>query len=546
MKIGCFFLGAVLLCGPLSAQISVYECTGDNSLVNQQELAGNNVEIYKPCLLFEGQNYNAVGNQVKNLQAINGIEIKSTFHGKPTGDGSLHFKVGNKAGFDVVCMNYTDLLSTQKFEKLEFGITLPDEVKTKVDNFIQQVPNSERINPYMDWEIRISVDFTHPQIPYDLTVDAFYNKEYEAWMVDEIPTEVPEGKYLDNFAGNNYNGFWNELGGYNELPTDYPFLARFSPPKTGKWDCRVHIYLGNESYSSDPFSFTVVESSNPGYVWVGNENRYFKLGNHSFYPIGGNILWPLTQDVKNNPDNADPELQELLKYSYTDPQTNEEKEIVLAEEYRQLRPIPRVFDNYREMIGNISKGGGNFVRLIMNPVSLDIEYEHIGDYTERLYIAQELDEVLEYCEDRNVYIDWNLLAHYVLMPVNPSGLTKAWNKKDEWQQYDYCYKHLEGVQHPIDFFTNPLAKGYYKQRLRYVLSRWGYSTNIALFELLSEINTSEIFNNNTHTPTSAAHYEVIEDWQEEMTTYIKQRYNGATHMLAPSYAGLKMKNDDTF
>lgn len=544
MKTTCFLVGALLLGGALRAQISVYECTPENSLVSQQELAGGQAEIYKPCLLFENQNYTWAGSQVKTLQGINGVEIKSPFYGKPVGSGSLHLKAGNKSEFDVVCMNYPDLSGIKRYEKLEFGVTLPENVQQKIDNFILQ-SGSERINPYMDWEIRISVDFTHPQIPYDLTVDAFYNKEYEAWMVDDIPSTVPEGKYLDNFEGNNYTGFWNELGGYNELPTDYPFLARFSPPKTGKWDCTVRMYLADETYISEPFSFTVLESSNPGYVWVGDESRYFKLGNHGFYPVGANILWPTTEDVENNPGYSDPELQELLKYTYTDEQ-NQTKTIVLSEDYRKLRPIPRVFDNYRELIGNIANGGGNFVRLIMNPVSLDIEYEKIGDYTDRLYIAQELDEVLEYCESRHVYIDWNMLIHYVLMPVNQPGYTIAWNKKDEWQQYDYCYGHLEGVDDPVDFFTNPLAKGYYKQRLRYILSRWGYSTNIALFELMSEINTGEIFTGIPHSQIGPEHAEIIEGWQQEMITYIKERYNGATHMLAPSYAGLKLKNDDTF
>ncbi|MGV3631961.1 MAG: T9SS type A sorting domain-containing protein [Bacteroidota bacterium] len=533
MKSVCFLAGAVLVSGPLFAQISVYECTPENSLVSQQELNSNTAEIYKPCLLFQGQNYNLVSNQAKTLQAMNVIDFKSGFHGKPTGNGFIHLKVGNKGDFDVVCMNYPNLTSALKYEKLEFGITLPESVQQRVDNFINSVPvpNEQSLNPFMDWDIRISVDFTHQQIPYDLTVDAFYNKEYNEWMIGEIPEQVPEGHYLENFPFNDYNGFYQSLGGYVEEPTAYPFLARFSPPRVGKWKCIVRMYLGNgEVYASDPFNFTVVDSDNKGYVKVSDDQRTFSLGGEPFYPLGANILWPMTSTVINNPGTTSPELYKLL----TDKPNANNPEVLdfLSEDYRGVKPIPVLYDNYRNMIRNIADGGGNFARLIMHPFSSDIEFERLGDYSKRLHIAQELDEVLEYSESRNVYLDWNMMVHYVL---TDNYYSIGWNNNYNGKVFDY--KSLQTVTNPKDFFSSPEAKAYFKQKIRYVISRWGYSTHIAMLELFSEIN------NNGNSIEDA---DIFESWHSEMAQYLKERYNGVIHLVQPSYTGTINNHDQTY
>lgn len=524
------FVGATLICGLLQSQINVHECTPENSTITQQEFIGPEAEIAKSCVWFDGH-YTYTGNQQKTILATEEIHISGDFQAKPTGDGEVHFQGGLKGVFDVFCMNYPDLLHVLKYEKLELGVILPNAVQEKIDKFINEGGPSgvDKINPYLDWDIRISFDFKHPQIPYSINVDGFYNKEYASWMLDE--SQIPEfdtpqpNSVVENFPLLNLQGVYNTLGGYTEVPTAYPFLGRFSPPRTGKWECSVHLYLpNNENYHAEPFYFTVIESDNPGYVKVANDGRSLELGGHLFHPVGANILWPMTYETKFNPGVVSPKLQKLL----INPGTG-----FLSEEYRSLHPLPVLYDNYRNLIRNMADGGANFVRLIMHPFSIDIEFEKLGDYTDRLYQAQELDEILEYCESRNVYIDWDMMIQYV---HQTNSYNVGWNGMLEGKSY--AYKSLPDINNqPVNFFTNDVAKAFYKQRLRYILARWGYSTNIAMFELYSEIGDEHT------TPERAV---INQQWQSEMAAYISERPHGITHLIQPSYAGLKVKADETF
>jgi hypothetical protein len=542
----------------VNSQLNVHECNDFNSTITQQELISNTI-IEKPCVFFDANTpYNFISNFEKIIKAQNSIQITGTFHAKPLQNGSLDLEIKPKTSFDVFLMNYSDLISIKKLNKLEFGITLPNDILEKVTNFITNanVQDIDKINPYLDWEIRTYIEITTPTqnlwgnftLPSEvIQIDGFFNKEYEEWM--QNPLSIYDGTQpLELYwEGNTYNGFYNQLGGYDEIPSEEAFLFRYSPPRIGTYDAKVYIQTPTITYISDGFQFNVIDSDNKGYVSVGNESRYLTLANKSFYPLGANILWPGTQDdVKNNTGYSDPYLENLLTKTY--PTTGET--YVLAEEWRQVKPIPRIFDNHRQLIKNIADGGGNFARLIMHPASQDIEYEKLGDYTDRLYIAQEMDKTLEYCESRGIYLDWNLQIQYPLLRDVGSPFT--WDKN--YLGFEYCYKNIAGVNKPMDFFSNEKVKKYYKQRIRYVLARWGYSTNIAMFELFSEINTKQFkdkvfipfFNIYDYPDFNETEAQIIEAWHEEMANYIKSIYNGKTHLIAPSYIPGKLKADETF
>lgn len=550
----------------IQAQVNVFECTAENSSILPLEFSSNLSLIQKPCVIFENPSpYSYQSPNQKTIKGVNNIEIKTDFYAKPVGNGFVHLKTGNKADFEVVCMNYTDLTAVKKLKKFELGVTLPNGVQEKVDNFINEVnvPDNERLNPYMDWDLRVIAEFTHPDIPWTISIDGFYNQEFEAWMEDPLPAPVvPVGQYLSSNQENNWQGYYNSLGGYNQMPSDYPFLFRFAPPLNGKWTCKVKIVLANETYESDFFNFSVIESGSLGYLKVGDEERYFKLGDSGFYPVGANVLWPFTtSEIKNNNTYKDEYLIELLPEVLIG-----EPDIfrTLSEEYMQMKPIPRIYNNHRNLIKNMADGGANMIKLSMNSFSQEIEWEKLGNYTKRLYQAQELDNTLELCEERGVLIDWGLQYQGVLNPKTcySDVFATSWGTENGYYGSEYCYKKLikennpenannfEFTNNPIHFFSDEVAKGFYKQRIRYFLARYGYSTNIGIFELFSEINTNMYFdqtaNSNCEFPEiSEANYEIIETWHAEMAAYIKSHHNGAIHLVAPVYINDAKKNDAT-
>lgn len=543
MKKIVYLSGVIIYSTILNAQTNVFECTPQNSTFTQQEFVSNEEIIKKPCVRFESNTpYIYVGNQDKTIIGINNIHITSKFHAKTyLVTSSLHLKSGNKADFEVVSMNYTDLTQVLKLKKFELGITLPNDIQEKVDQFMAGNTNPDLIlNPYMDWDLRVYVEYAHPNISEPILIDGFYNQEYEAFS--ENPPPDYDGTFPEEYAPDYNNGFYITIGKYNELPTPYPFLIRFSPPELGKWEAKVKIVAPNLYYESESFNFTVVESGSLGYVNVGNNFRYLQLNNTGFYPLGANVLWPTTSNVKNNEGYKDTYLENVLTQSNGD---------VLSEDYRQLKPIPRIYNNHRNLIRNIADGGGNFVRLIMHPFSQDIEWEKLGDYTERLNIAQEMDQTLEYCESRGLYIDWDFQIQYVL---SNGSYRHSWDGTPYGKEY--CYKLIPGVTTGANFFTNSEAKKFFKQKLRYVLARWGYSTSIAMFELFSEINSPFIFDRpldlsttgdlEDRLPLLPEQYEIIEDWHNEMAAFVKSIYNGKTHLVLPSYIFGKTKQDATF
>ena len=66
------------------------------------------------------------------------------------------------------------------------------------------------------------------------------------------------------------------------------------------------------------------------------------------------------------------------------------------------------------------------------------------------------------------------------------------------------------VQSPKEFFTNPDAKALFKQRLRYLVSRFGHSTSVFAWEFFNEVDITDGFN----PPEQAA-------WNKEMATYLR-------------------------
>ena len=99
-----------------------------------------------------------------------------------------------------------------------------------------------------------------------------------------------------------------------------------------------------------------------------------------------------------------------------------------------------------------------------------------------------------------------------------------------------CYKDIPGINTPLEFFSNLDTKKYYKQRLRYILARWGYSTNISIIELLSEEN--QVGNNFSDAADHSeglldaynANEQIFEDWNIEMGAYISQALKTPFHI----------------
>lgn len=412
-----------------------------------------------------------------------------------------------------------------KLEKVEFDIDLPDTLERSIRNFVNKT-GKVRINPFLEWEIRVFGEFTNEK-GEKIVIDGFYFEKLRTTMKSGFPPPKNGYGYTDDE--------YKKLGNYNKVNSDRLFKIRFAPPVQGVWKYKVFVQLPKEKMVSKEYEFEVSEDSAPGYLTVGENRRYFERNGHSFYPVGCNMPWPTTSK------QFDPQLSNKMKVRSWNGELK-----TLSENYRTVYTIPRVYERYREMMNAMADSGLNSFRTIMYPASTEIEWESLGDYSQRMQMAQELDSILAVAEDRDLLLFWNLQIHYTFQFAKHAyGVNWAWDKVMNGDTL--CYRKLIGSDNPLDFFKNSEAKKYYKQRLRYIISRWGYSTSIGTFELFSEISnvgTNQADHSGFY--SSDDNWKIYRDWQVEMAGYIKSLYNGRQHLLTASFAGEKIERDNLY
>ncbi|MEN9399558.1 MAG: hypothetical protein RL632_659 [Bacteroidota bacterium] len=423
-----------------------------------------------------------------------------------------------------------DISAIPQFAKAEFALHFPKEIEERVNRFIsaskeqsEQAPNDEMLNPYLEWELRFYGEFEHISTGKKITIDGFYTTEFKSWMKNPLKPGPKHELYMDDE--------YRKLGDWMELPTANPFLVRFAAPDTGIW--RVVFYVQTKDGNLDksvPMEFNVVASNDPGYVHVAENQRFLALGDHFFPAIGPNIKWPETNPY------MDPEFAQLMGPA--------------SENYRPNFSVPRVYEKFLEYMTKVSRNGVKTARIIQFPASNEIEWEHVGDYTSRLHMAQEMDRILEHAEELGLYLQWNMAIH-LTFKFNAYGVNQ-WDWIDDPKTAEdginaFGYKAAFGLVEPLDFLKNADAKKYYKQRIRYILARWGYSTRISVFEILSEIsNISNINYGNESDKFYESNWPVYREWMIEMAGYIKSQYYGQVHVLTGSYSGDKAVEDSTY
>lgn len=247
---------------------------------------------------------------------------------------------------------------------------------------------------------------------------------------------------------------------------------RFTPREIGGWSFSILCRDINGTTSSTHTNFDCISSSNPGFVRTANQN-YLKTDNQqACFLIGENVGW----------------------YGSN-----------------------KTYD-YQNWMDELSRSGANFMRVWMCSWAFAIEWNNtpLGNYNNRQERAFQLDWVVEYARTRSIYIQLCLNNHgQVSTQVNP-----------EWSSNPYNASNGGPCSKTSDFFTNATAKKYLKQRLRYIIARWGYATSILNWELFNEIDWTDQFDT-FRIP--------IMLWHKEMANYIKE-IDPYQHLVSTSYA----------
>lgn len=306
----------------------------------------------------------------------------------------------------------------------------------------------------------------YSRLELPLTTARAVDNPYDPMQIDlRVHFTAPDGQVRTVPA------FWmQDFDVATHHPAGEPgWRVRFTPHLPGEWFAQAELVGQNQR--SAPISFPVAPSDNPGFIRIHPANpRYFAFDDGSPYiPIGLNIGWA-GQDV--------------------------------------LGDYTRWFDR-------LSANGGNVARIWMASWAFGIEWNDtgLGDYKNRMRQAWLLDQVFRLAEERGIYLMLTLVNHGAFSTsVNP-----------EWADNPYNVANGGPINTPIDFVTDPTAKAFFKQRLRYLAARWAYSPNLFAWEWWNEVNWTGIGDQD------------LGPWIQEMTPAL-QSFDPYDHLITNSLA----------
>ncbi|WP_170067506.1 DUF5060 domain-containing protein [Neolewinella xylanilytica] len=269
-----------------------------------------------------------------------------------------------------------------------------------------------------------------------------------------------------------------ESGTLSPTNADGSFALRFSPDEVGEWSYILTIADANGSSEAVTGSFICRQRGsvhNRGFV-RRNETNYLNFDDGGQYlPIGENMAWQNGNVVRD----------------------------------------------YRKWIDGLTGSGGNFLRLWNAYWGLGLEWKNGYDGYRGLRRykqtnARYQDWLYDYAAERGLYVMLCLQYHgQVSTQVNPA-----------WADNPYNAANGGPLQRTREFFTDSTAMAHTKNRLRYVVARWGYSRNIMAWELFNEVGWTD-------------DYEEIKDdvatWHREMARYIKE-IDPYGHLVTTSFA----------
>ncbi|MCY7327308.1 MAG: T9SS type A sorting domain-containing protein, partial [Saprospiraceae bacterium] len=183
--------------------------------------------------------------------------------------------------------------------------------------------------------------------------------------------------------------------------------------------------------------------------------------------------------------------------------------------------LNNVYLDYQNWLTKLSDNGGNFFRLWQCSWGLGIEWKNgtsgyagLRKYKQTSAFYQ--DWLFDYCAERGIYIQLCLQNHGQVS----SGVNPEWN--------DSPYNAVNGgpCANTWDFFTNATAKAHVKNRLRYIVARWGYARSIMNWELFNEVDWTDEFEQRKAD---------VADWHLEMAAYLKS-IDPYSHLVSTSYA----------
>jgi hypothetical protein len=273
-------------------------------------------------------------------------------------------------------------------------------------------------NPYDPDDIRIDATITLPDGAV-VTVPAFYSEQFEpvrgvAQMMMWVPYEQTGA------------ACWK---------------VRFAPPTPGEYSLSLSATQQDGlSASYGPVRFSATPSAHPGFVRVSPDNpQYFETSANGelFWGTGSNVAW--TRD--GDPGQPHP----CYEYYFGKASGHMNATRVWLCHWAWLEWTPVV-----DAPGTNWEGYGG----------IGIYNQMIADALDRVFLAAEKNGLR------------------IMLTTDDNNEWARNGETDGWAFNPYNRIHGGPCDDPEDFFASQDARRHYRNRLRYIVARWGYSTSL--------------------------------------------------------------------
>ncbi len=245
--------------------------------------------------------------------------------------------------------------------------------------------------------------------------------------------------------------------------------ARFTPKQEGKYHYRFVLHEAGQTIGETEMQVLDVRpSARKGFLGAGDAWGFRFDDGKPFRGLGQNLAW---ESRIEDDSRFFKELHEQEKF------------------------------NYEYMVPRLKATGGNYFRTWICSWNLPLDWKtginnarYIDDTAYfNSSAVEKLDRLVALCDSLDVYF---------MLTLGPGT------------------HHRDHGRHEVsiaDFFTDPVSKAEYRNRLRFIVGRWGYSPSIAAWEFFNEIDNIQF--RDPEQPIPAEH---IVQWHQEMAEYLSQ------------------------
>lgn len=306
---------------------------------------------------------------------------------------------------------------------------------------------------------------------WDITLKASFDNPFDF-------TDIALEMVLTSPAGEKLNlPCYYESG---QSGTESHWKARFAARETGVYSYHFVLSQAGKKASSSPVAnFEVLTSEAKGFLKPDNLWTLRYDNGEPFRGIGMNICW----ESRDEDDS---------KY------------------FKALHEDKRF--NYPYMLNKLKANGGNFFRTWMIYWNLPVDWKIVQNNSRYSNSAstfnesgiRRMDELVELCDSLGIHMMLALESHVGYMGTG-------------WEISNYNILNGGYARTPAEFFALPESRKQYKNKLRYMIARYGYSPSVAVWEFFNEVDNA-MYNVR---PEDQIPAEIVTDWHNEMSTWLK-------------------------